>query len=697
MKRKLLFSFLFLIILGLFIGCSKEENPSIPDENSEIGQLSINPSSILANQPTQLTVRLNVNAGVNLIDSTAKLVKVDASNNVIQELGLLLDNGELSNGDEILGDNVYSALITLTQSAGEIKLRVIANAMQNNVEQQVSSNILGFTVYSDFTSQELKQVLNIQDSAYNKFTMYLGGNVNNIEPAIAQLKTWLQTQPGVDAVETEGTSSMEIKYSSGVYGNLIFAQEDINGTTIITRGGIGFQDDRRKSSRSIPVKSQTRGTIDENKIPNRFQKLSDLDPKIIGNRNVMIYSPFEAAFSPWNEGQKIVDILNSSDFKFQVTYLKNHDATISSLYNLTDYGYIVLATHGSGGKVFLSGELVDTTLGIYASSYKAMLKAGKISISKNLVIKKNGTTNVRSDVYGIRFPFISDLAGKFPNSVILNNSCESTKSAELENAFIGKGAKTYYGYSKIVSSRFCIENADTLTRRLAKELKTTGNSFLAGSDPYSTHNAAFQMKGANDVYYPDDLINGDFEYGKIYGWTKDGDGRVISKLGTVNPTQPNFMGIISTGLGYTEATGSIYQTFTVRENQTTIKVKWNFLSEEFLEYINSSFQDYFQIIIRKSDGSEDILYSKTIDEIAVDFGAQEFNGNEGEVPQPGDLVFVSPGIVFDRGDVYMTDWQTITFDVSQYHGQRITLILAAGDVGDSIFDTAIVLDEISIY
>jgi hypothetical protein len=697
MKAKVLLGFLFLFILGFYIGCSKDDNPTIPNESTEIGQLIINPSSILANLPTQVTVRLNVNAGVTLIDSTAKLVKVDASNTVIQELGLLLDNGELSNGDEILGDNVFSALVTLTQSAGEIKLRVIANVMQNNVTKPVNSNVLSFTVYPDFTSQELKQVLNTQDSAASKFTTYLGGNVNNIEPAIAQLKTWLQTQPGVNAVETEGTSSMEIKYSSGVYGNLIFAQEDVNGTTIITRGGAEFLDDRRKSSRTIPIKSQTRGTIDENKIPSRIQKLSDLDPKIIGNRNVMIYAPFEAAFSPWNEGQKVVDILNSSDFKFQITYLKNLEATISSLYNLTDYGYVVLATHGSGGKVFLSGEQVDTTLAIYTNSYKAMLKAGKISISKNLVVKKNGAVSIKADVYGIRFPFISDLAGKFPNSVILNNSCESTKSVELENAFTGKGAKTYYGYSKIVSSRFCIENADTLTRRLAKELKTTGNSFLAGSDPYSTHNAAFQMKGANDVYYPDDLINGDFEFGKIDGWTKDGDGRVISKLGTVNPSQPNFMGIISTGLGYTVATGSIFQTFTVRENQTTIKVKWNFLSEEFLEYINSAYQDYFKITIRKADGSEDILYSKTIDEIAADFGAQKFNGGEGEVPQPGNLVYVSPGIVFDQGDVYMTDWQTITFDVSAYKGTRITLILAAGDVGDSIYDTAIILDEISIY
>ncbi len=260
-------------------------------------------------------------------------------------------------------------------------------------------------------------------------------------------------------------------------------------------------------------------------------------------------------------------------------------------------------------------------------------------------------------------------------------------NADLENAFIGKGAKTYYGYSKIVSSRFCVENADSLTRRLAKELKTTGESFIAGNDPYSTHNAAFQLKGANDVRYSEDLINGDFEFGKLDGWTKAGDGRVISRLGFLNPTQGNFMGIISTGLGFTEATGSIFQSFRVRDNQSTLTVKWNFLSEEFLEFINSQFQDYFRIIIRKADGTEDVLLSKTIDELAADFGATPEN--------PGNLILVSPDIVFDIGDVYMTNWQTSSFNIVQYRGQRITIIFEAGDVGDSIYDTAILLDEIS--
>ena len=88
--------------------------------------------------------------------------------------------------------------------------------------------------------------------------------------------------------------------------------------------------------------------------------------------------------------------------------------------------------------------------------------------------------------------------------------------------------------------------------------------------------------------------------------------------------------------------------------------------------------------------------SKSIDLIAADFGAQEFKEEEGEVPQPGNLISVSPSIVFDQGDVYMTGWQTSTFDLTPYKDSIITLILKATDVGDSRFDTAILLDDISI-
>ena len=126
-----------------------------------------------------------------------------------------------------------------------------------------------------------------------------------------------------------------------------------------------------------------------------------------------------------------------------------------------------------------------------------------------------------------------------------------------------------------------------------------------------------------------------------------------------------------------------------------MKVRWNFLSEEFLEYIGSSYQDWFEVVLRSEDFGEEILLSKSVDGIAAEYGASPPSD---EFPEgiAGDLLGVSPGIVFDQGGVYMTDWQSETFNISSYKGKCVTLILRSSDVGDSIYDTAILLDDVAV-
>ena len=155
------------------------------------------------------------------------------------------------------------------------------------------------------------------------------------------------------------------------------------------------------------------------------------------------------------------------------------------------------------------------------------------------------------------------------------------------------------------------------------------------------------------------------------------------------------MGIISTGLGYTTATGSIFQSFTVPNNANTLELEWNFLSEEFLEYIGSAYQDKFSIVLQSDYFGEEILLSRTIDGIAASFGAK---APTIEIPEgiPGDLISVSPDIVFDQGGVYMTGWQSESFDIKSYRGRCVTLIFRSTDVGDSIYDTAILIDDVKI-
>jgi hypothetical protein len=49
------------------------------------------------------------------------------------------------------------------------------------------------------------------------------------------------------------------------------------------------------------------------------------------------------------------------------------------------------------------------------------------------------------------------------------------------------------------------------------------------------------------------------------------------------------------------------------------------------------------------------------------------------------------------GDVYMTDWQNFAYDISAFQGKTVTLQFEAEDLGDEIYDTAILLDNIKIY
>ena len=553
--KKIFFPFLVILLTTFLIsfqGCKKDESSPITPTTgaSSIGTLSFSPTGIIVGNPTQVTVRLTVPASVKLQDSSVKLIKLDNDSKPAGDVGFLYDNGKLPNGDEIAGDNIFSGIFTLTGTiTGELKLRADAKVVSGNQSSDASTSVASLSVFSELTTSQFNDVVATQSNAADKVSQFLAGNTQNMPTAISQTIDWLKTQPAVESAESNGSTSIRIKYKSGLYGGMIVSVEDASGN-VYTKGGF-IQDDNRNKTKSLPLSKQTTGNYFT---PSRtFSKIAkvnaDLDPKVIGNRNVLIYAPFESYF-PVDMRPTLVNILNSTDFEFDITTYIDQAATVAVLENMTSYGLVIFDTHGSGGIEFGTGEIVDTNAAVYKNKYQAMLKEGKLAIWKNVTISITGGVKNKKDLYAIRAPFISGLAGKFPNSVIFNGSCESTIAPDLGNAFIGKGAKTYYGFNKVVNVTFCAQAADSAVKRLAKDLKNTGEAFIGGSDPESP-NAVYEIKGENDIHYPDDLINGDFEFGKIDGWTKVGDGRVISQLATVNPTGGSYMGIISTGLGYT--------------------------------------------------------------------------------------------------------------------------------------------------
>jgi len=107
------------------------------------------------------------------------------------------------------------------------------------------------------------------------------------------------------------------------------------------------------------------------------------------------------------------------------------------------------------------------------------------------------------------------------------------------------------------------------------------------------------------------------------------------------------------------------------EDTTSVKLRydWNYFSEEFLEFCGSIYQDYFTVS----------LLGTTV----------QYN----DVDSLCGSVF-SSDVSFDKGGVYNTGWQSKEVDVTSLAGQSGELIFSAGDVGDSIYDTAILIDNV---
>jgi len=666
--------------------------------------LSVQPLAILTNRKEPVLVRMAVSPTYSATGEVSLKV-VDGGGVPVQTLGRLYDDGNLqTHGDDIAGDGVFSGLAVIDR-AQEATLRLQATfpATSGGAAIEARSGVVALSVFAPATGAQEARLTVVQDSAATKLVESLKGG-GTAQAALQSATTFLAGAQGVESVTPLDRTSVLVEYESGLTGVLLLTQQDAEHGT--TRGGwtelfdpvsreIAFRpagsrapgrpDTLRSATPSIPLSRQTRGaTVWAGAAHTAAPLPADGDEEhLIGNNKVLIFAPYEAVFAPNNEGPYFVDIMEDSPLDFSVTYVKNQQATVSVLQGMTAYGTVLLSTHGAGGDLFLTGELASTAKN---QAYQALRKAGQVYTVTQVISDGFLQAEVKAEVYGVNSSFVAGLGGTFPNSLILNSSCESTKTDALWNAFKGKGAATYLGYSESVLAGFAVKTMRQIFTGMAMDLKTAGEAFVPGQiDPgilwgFKSHDAEFQLRGDDKLKYSSTFRNGSFELPNLEAWSVNGDGRAIAKLGPLAPTSGSLMGIISTGLGYTTSSGSISQSFLLPSGAKSVSLSWNFLSEEFLEWIGSAYQDYFRIILTDADGKKHTLFSRSIDQIAAGYT----------------LTRASPQIVFDKGDVYMTGWLSMEVPLSQWAGTFVTLTFEATDVGDSIFDSAILLDAIKI-
>lgn len=184
----------------------------------------------------------------------------------------------------------------------------------------------------------------------------------------------------------------------------------------------------------------------------------------------------------------------------------------------------------------------------------------------------------------------------------------------------------------------------------------------------------------------DGIRNGGFEHDNMLGWTATGAYEAVQHFGPTSngtvilPTEGKWMVDISTGGGSVGGVGSgIKQKFKVPAGASTLRFDFNFISEEFPEFVNSSFDDSFHAVIRTPDGET------TFARVSVN--------DSGSFQLVGDCNF--PGGDSTCGQ---TGWREGSVDLSGYAGTNdpveVELVFSANDAGDNAYDTHVLVDNL---
>lgn len=658
------------VLFGL--SCSSD-SPSGPDSTptsplSFLSEVSISPQGLFVAESADVVIQTTLGVDAGWTVDELRLYLVDAAGDSIDALGALYDNGDLGNFDEINGDGVYTGVISnFEASAPQVMyLRLLALASKGSSSAQLWSETLSFLVAEPTEQADFDAVSDQLDGAEAEYDALIGGGATDAE-AKAGVVAYFEGQTGVeDAYVSPDGNTVWAVYTDGLTAGVFLPNYD-DGEVL---GGA-------RRGRATPPPNASVGVAP--RVHRAPLAAREDDPNQVHSNQALVLSPFHTwlgSVGVADPSEAVFDLFADAECpSFGVLYLADDGAGAATFANLDDYGAISIITHGTllaeGQICLMTGEpaSLGNTLYWFWDLY---------GTNPTMTILSNAGVKYLS----VKSSFITKYNHNFPNSMIYIAACQGMKNATLHTALRGAGAGYVAGYDETVGAAYAIGITQQFWQNVLEDGDTAGEAHdncAPLTDPGHLH-ANFVDFGNMDLSFGSDLNNGDFEQGSLAGWSVVGDGRVITQLGSAGPTG-SAMGIISTGLGFTINSGAIYQELCLPDDAGTLELDWNFFSEEFLEWCGSVYQDYFSVSITVN-GTEHALFYRRIDDLCG---------------------MVTPaGIIFDQGPtdtdegVYTTDWQHLSVDLSAYAGQTVTLRLQAGDVGDSIYDSAILLDNIRI-
>ena len=402
--------------------------------------------------------------------------------NVLEALGELTDDGNPAHGDERAGDGIFSFQKMLAFPAKE---HVYLNVLVSLTDQPPLSQTTTLPVFEHLTDAEFNGLLQVLDQAKAEYLRI--AQVSGEEEAIAQTQAFLRNQADVIEAgkETPG-QSIWVLYGSGILGGLHLPGEP--GTR---QGGRGVCV-TPPCPTPIPVPTPTPPPIPEHD-PVRHQ---------VGNKEVFLASPVLNQAAPANlpqstEPSDIIAPLQSYCQAMNISaVLIDDQATIAQFKTLSQHGLILIASHGDIAKdqqyQLLTGEKV-----LSKEQYQEDVKA------KRLAIMTEAEAGILSAYYWLRPSFISNYAAPFyPNSLVVFSTCHSAENNSMADEFLANGAKTYLGFTDVVSDQFGRDTAvEFFTEFLKDGNATTGDAYALKFDNLYKR-AWWRMLGSDSLQPP---------------------------------------------------------------------------------------------------------------------------------------------------------------------------------------------------
>ena len=641
------------------------------------GMPAVDPDAFFVGEATETIVRQAIAANDDLDPATVRLVRLtDAGAKLF--VGSLSDDGDLARGDEIQSDGIHTGKMNMGGlRTGLQRFRVSAKTL-SMPEETAWSPVLTLPIIEHLGEEQLEAAVALANEARALFAN-LSAQGAAVGDALAQVVALAAQRGARVAGQSESGLGAWWLDGNGLLGGMLAYDQGTLRAGATARGAAAGQDAPAGSPGAVAA---TGAASETPAMPTGLAAPRAAGSGELGSRRVAILAPWFAT----EEAADVATMLQARQCPpFDVDSWSGTDAGAERFMNLDRYGLVLIASHGDAlfhslGAAYRAEWRWESLEGQVVVLTGTTLTAGTLARWERDL--RLGRMAVFPDgVAGILPSFLSRYNVRFPSSIVVAGSCRSTWNATLENAFLGRGAATVFGFDGYVASGFAHDRAVDLVAKLL-DGRTTGEAFTPGLADGGAPPASFTMAGRADVSTTaSDIVNTSFETdsglaASVPGWTVSGDGRVLGALGSARPTEGARMGLISTGLGFTQDSGAIVQTVCLPPlppgyTRMTLSWDWNFFSEEFLEYCGSQFQDSFEV----SFGGV-ALQSTRIDDLCDQVDEAD--------------------VRFDKGGVYATGWRRTSVDVTELAGTRGVLRFAAHDVGDSIFDSAILIDGLRL-